>query len=164
MVLGVCTNCKKEKKHIHESGKSQGLCKECYRKLIWKRKLIKCRRCERMMPNQAFKLCTGCYNSVFHIEKVKARNKLLYHNIDYETYKKATAVCVICGFDKIVDLHHLDMNHKNNAIENLTGLCPNHHKMVHHRDFQKEVLQQLREKGFIVPEGFKDDNLFKKFT
>ncbi|MEK6924920.1 MAG: hypothetical protein AABW71_01640 [Nanoarchaeota archaeon] len=161
MVKGVCSNCKKAKDHIAASGKAQGICKECYRKLIWKPQPIQCKRCERMMPHKAFGLCNGCYNSVFHIEKVKAGNKRKYHNIDYETYKTATKVCVFCGFDKLVDLHHLDMNHDNNSVENLTGLCPNHHKMVHHRAHQKEILQQLRDKSFTVPEGFKDDNLFK---
>jgi|SRR3989338_9688916 len=164
MVSGICINCKKEKNHIATKGKSEGLCKECYRKLIWKPKSIQCKRCERMRPHQAFRLCRGCYNSVFHIEKVKLHNARRYHNIDFEDYKNATKVCILCGFDKIVDLHHIDMDHNNNSLKNLTGLCPNHHKMVHHRDHQKEVLQQLREKGFAVPEGFKDDNLFKNNT
>jgi len=115
----------------------------------------------RERPYQAKGLCTGCYNSVFHIDKVKIYNKIKDHNINYETYKSATKLCVVCGFDKIVDLHHLDMNHKNNAIENLAGLCPNHHKMAHHRNFQKDVFQQLKDKGFTVSEGYKDDSLFK---
>lgn len=160
MVRAVCTNCKKEK-DVAGDGKSKGICKVCYKSLLWKPQKINCKRCERIRPMHAKGLCNGCYNSVFHIEKVKAGNKLKAHNIDYETYKNITKVCVLCGFDKIVDLHHLDMNHSNNSVENLTGLCPNHHKMVHHRAHQKEVLQQLRDKGFKVPEGFKDDGLFK---
>lgn len=162
MVLGVCINCKKEKK-IAGSGKSKGLCNPCYRHLIWKRKLTRCPRCERMRPHHAQGLCNGCYNSVFNIQNVKMHNTLKYHKIPHELYKEITKKgCVVCGFNKIIDLHHLDMNHQNNAVENLTGLCSNHHKMAHHRDFQKEVFQALKEKGFIVPEGFKDDNLFKK--
>ena len=160
MIKGECSNCKKEK-NLAERGLSKGICKVCYKKLIWKPKLVKCKRCERDLPMHAKRLCNGCYNSVFHVEKVKLHNARRYHNIDYEVYKAATMYCVVCGFNKIVDLHHLDMNHSNNSKENLTGLCPNHHKMVHHRAFQKEVFQQLKEKGFSVPEGFKDDNLFK---
>lgn len=161
MVRGLCTNCKKDKDHIAASGKAQGICKECYRKLIWKQTPIKCKRCERMMFHKAFGLCNGCYNSVFHIEKVKLSNRQKYHNISGELYQQITKECVVCGFNKITELHHLDMNHDNNSVENLTCLCPNHHKMVHHRAHQKEVFNALREKGFTVPEGFKDDNLFK---
>jgi len=156
-----CIECKKQKNDIRIKGNSKGLCHACWRRLVWEHKIIKCPRCERMKPMHAKGLCNGCYNSVFNIENILRGNKLKYHKVDYETYKNATKICVLCGFDKVVDLHHLDMNHNNNSIENLTGLCPNHHKMVHHREFQKEVLQSLRDKGFKVPQGFKDDKLFK---
>ncbi len=160
MTAGLCSSCKKERR-IHSRTQDQQLCNSCYRHLVWKRKLIKCPRCERLRPHHSKGLCNGCYNSVFNIESIKKWNAALYHNIDYAVYKNATKECVVCGFNKIVDLHHLDMNHQNNAVENLTGLCPNHHKMVHHRDHQKEVFRLLQEKGFNVPEGYKDDNLFK---
>lgn len=39
--------------------------------------------------------------------------------------------CVVCGFDKIVCIHHIDENKKNNKITNLIPLCPNHHEMFH---------------------------------
>lgn len=39
--------------------------------------------------------------------------------------------CAICGFDKIVAIHHIDENHDNNNPHNLIPLCPNHHEMVH---------------------------------
>lgn len=39
--------------------------------------------------------------------------------------------CVICGFDKIVAIHHIDENKQNNDPKNLIPLCPNHHEMVH---------------------------------
>lgn len=162
MGKGICTNCKKEKEDVRLSGKSQGLCSVCYRKLIWKRKLVKCPRCERMMPHHAQGLCRGCYSSIFQLEKIKFHNTKRYHNIDHELYKKIVGNgCVICGFSKIVDMHHIDMNHDNNSPENLTALCPNHHKMAHHRIHQKEVFQALKEKGFSVPVGFKDDEMFK---
>ena len=123
--------------------------------------IVKCKRCERDLPMHAKGLCTGCYNSVFHIDKVKLSNREKYHNISGELYKQITKECVVCGFNKITELHHIDMNHDNNSFDNLTCLCPNHHKMVHHRAHQKEVFNALQEKGFKVPQGFKDDNLFK---
>ena len=39
--------------------------------------------------------------------------------------------CAICGFNKIVAIHHIDENHSNNDPINLIPLCPNHHEMVH---------------------------------
>ena len=51
--------------------------------------------------------------------------------------------CAICGFDKAVDLHHLDHNRKNNSRGNLIGLCPNHHKMIHDMRYSDEVKSQL---------------------
>lgn len=39
--------------------------------------------------------------------------------------------CAICGFDKIVAIHHIDENKQNNNPTNLIPLCPNHHEMVH---------------------------------
>lgn len=153
----ICQNCKKKKDHH-----AKNLCYYCYKKLMWKPKKKECKRCHREMVLHAKGLCDGCYNSVFHIEAVKDYNRRKYHNIDTETYKKVTKECVICGFDKIVELHHLDHNHKNNSKENLIGICPNHHKMIHNRLFRKEVFETLKEKGFKVPELYKDDQFFKQ--
>lgn len=133
-----CPNCKNTGQWF--TGK---ICHNCYRNYKWKRKLFTCKRCKRQMPHHSKSLCNGCYNYVFHLEKVKIyQNKRLY-NIDDKTYKKATKVCVICGFDKVVDLHHIDHDHKNNSEENLIGLCPNHHKMLHNFKFRDEVLNKL---------------------
>jgi 5-methylcytosine-specific restriction endonuclease McrA len=41
--------------------------------------------------------------------------------------------CIICGEDKIVDVHHMDRDHDNNSPENLIPLCPTHHKYMHSR-------------------------------
>ena len=161
MIMGKCKNCGKESQ-VAGDGKSEGLCRSCYIKIIWKPKLIECRRCKRTKKHQAKGLCQGCYNSVFQIENIKKSNAKRYHKIDHELYKKATQKCIICGFDKIVDLHHVDMNHKNNSPENLIGLCPNHHKMLHHREFRKEMFKILQEKGFQPPKIYEDDEFFKK--
>ncbi len=39
--------------------------------------------------------------------------------------------CVVCGEDKIVEVHHLDENHTNNDPNNLIPLCPTHHQYWH---------------------------------
>ncbi|MDO8468064.1 MAG: hypothetical protein Q7S56_03920 [Nanoarchaeota archaeon] len=100
------------------------------------------------MPLHAKGLCDGCYNSVFHLDKNKAWNKKKLYGLDMDVYKKITSSCVLCEFNKIVDLHHLDENNKNNNLNNLVGLCPNHHKMLHDFRYRKEMLELLKEKGY----------------
>lgn len=144
-----CKNCGEEIEH-----EAKGFCHKCYVKLVWKPKPKECKRCKRIVPIKAKGLCGGCYNTVFMLEVTKARNHRLRHNISVESYNEITKKCAICGFNKIVDLHHLDENKSNNSKENLIGLCPNHHKMFHDLRYRNEIAQQLREKGF----NFKEDD------
>ena len=55
-----------------------------------------------------------------------------------------TMECVICGFDKVVAVHHIDENKKNNDPSNLIPLCPNHHEMVHSK-WKDEVIPYITE-------------------
>ncbi|MEK6833369.1 MAG: hypothetical protein AABY32_04955 [Nanoarchaeota archaeon] len=147
-----CINCGKEKEH-----EARGLCYYCYRKIFWKSKIIVCKRCGRKMPLHAKGLCGGCYNFIFHLDRAKADNYKKWHNLDLGIYKKITKQCIICGFDKVVDLHHLDEDKRNNSEKNLIGLCPNHHKMLHDFRFRKEMREILSEKGIILPKDEKID-------
>lgn len=145
-----CKRCGKE-----DINHAKGLCFNCYRKYAWDRKLITCKRCGREKPNHAKGFCAGCYQFTFHLDQNKAWNYQKRHNLDAKTYKEITSKCAICGFDKVIDLHHLDENSKNNIKENLIGLCPNHHKMLHNFEFRQEIFNQLQEKGFKVPNDIK---------
>ncbi len=60
--------------------------------------------------------------------------------------------CVVCGFDKVLEVHHLDKNRDNNSKENLVPLCPNHHRMIHTPEFAEEVLDTIkyRVNGLLV--------------
>lgn len=145
-----CKNCGKEDEHH-----GKGYCFNCYKKFAWKPRVVICKRCNREMPVHAKGLCAGCYNFVFHLDKNKAWNQKKNYGLNIETYKKITKSCVICGFDKVVDLHHLDQNKTNNSEKNLLGLCPNHHKMLHDFRYREEMLNLLKEKGFNVPDDKK---------
>ena len=151
-MLKICKSCNQEKEHH-----AKGLCYSCYRKLFWKPKEGICKRCKRKMPLHAKGLCAGCYNFVFHLDKAKINNYRKWHNLDIEVYKRVTNKCILCGFDKVVELHHLDENKKNNSERNLVGLCPNHHKMLHDFKFRKEIRKMLSEKGIILPKDEKID-------
>lgn len=160
MELKECVNCKKMKM-VSTKGKGYLLCRPCSKKLYWKPKIVECKRCKRLLSMHAHGLCNGCYSSVFNLESVRLSNAKRYHHISPELYQKVVKGCVVCGFNKIVDLHHLDHNKTNNSKENLAGLCPNHHKMLHTKAYQKEVFDTLREKGFNVPEIGYSDGFFK---
>lgn len=56
--------------------------------------------------------------------------------------------CVLCGKDnrKILCVHHMDRNRKNNNVRNLIWLCRNCHFLVHH--YKKEA-NRLVEKQTI---------------
>ena len=141
-----CSNCNKEKEHH-----AKNLCYTCYKKLRWQPKIGTCKRCKRKIIIHAKNLCAGCYNYLFHLDKNKAYNQRKSNNVDLKTYRKNTKECIICGFDKIVDLHHIDLNKQNNSPKNLTGLCPNHHRMIHNYNFRPEIFKILKEKGFDLP-------------
>tara|TARA_R110002074_G_scaffold325645_2_gene495943 strand:- start:956 stop:1408 length:453 start_codon:yes stop_codon:yes gene_type:complete len=64
-----------------------------------------------------------------------------YRTIAFQTWKKE---CAICGFNKVVAVHHIDENHNNNDPKNLIPLCPNHHEMVHSK-WKKEVNELIGE-------------------
>lgn len=150
MVWAQCKNCgKMSMRH------SRDLCVTCYKKLLWKPQKKICKRCKREMILHAKGLCPGCYNFVFHLETNKRQNIEKYHNLDLLIYEEKTKKCVLCGFNKIVELHHLDENRKNNSEENLVGLCPNHHKMFHTYQFKQEIIEALEEKGFKIPQKIK---------
>ena len=135
----ICPRCKKIALRI-----TAGVCHNCYRKFIWKKKIVLCPRCERMLPHHSRGLCGGCYQSTYHLEGTRDNNTRKRHNIEPELYRKITKECIICGFDKIVDLHHIDENRKNNSRENMVGICPNHHKMYHTLRFKEEIGSQLK--------------------
>ncbi len=144
--LDICPRCNKKPYRV-----TTGVCHNCYRKYIWKREKRECKECKQVKYIQAWDYCGPCYNHIFgYIENIRMYNYKKSHNIDLETYRKITRLCVICQFDKTVDLHHLDENHKNNSETNLVGLCPNHHKMAHTRRYKEEISNALKEKGFNI--------------
>ena len=146
MVIKICLNCKSEKEHH-----AKGLCYTCYKKLNWKPKIKTCHRCKRKLAIHAKGLCAGCYNLTFHLEKSKAYNQRKRNNVNLQTFRKVTKQCALCEFDKIVDIHHIDLNKSNNSLRNLVGLCPNHHRMIHNHNFRPEIFAALKQKNYDIP-------------
>jgi hypothetical protein len=42
-----------------------------------------------------------------------------------------------------MDLHHIDLNRKNNHISNISTLCPNHHAEVTYGEHKEEQLYAI---------------------
>lgn len=147
MVVKICSSCSKEKEHH-----AKGLCYTCYKKLKWKPKISKCHRCQKPRAIHAKSLCASCYNYTFHLDKARAYNQRKKNKITLTQFRKTTKACVICGFDKIVDIHHIDKIKSNNSPENLIGLCPNHKRMINNHKFRQEIFEALKQKGYKIPQ------------
>ena len=105
------------------------------------------------LPNrvQAFNFCNKiCKDKAQRIDSGDKFKKLRPSHfgtaVGYRTlYQRSydSLECKICGFDKVVHIHHIDEDKSNNSIENLVALCPNHHAMIHTTKFNEEVKKDL---------------------
>lgn len=88
----------------------------------------------KLFPQKEKYFCTrSCANSQggkARSENIEANGGHHYTTICFKYHERK---CVVCGFDKIVAVHHFDEDHSNDAPENLIPLCPNHHSMIHSR-------------------------------
>jgi hypothetical protein len=87
---------------------------------------------------------TKKYNEAKFCSRSCANNRQTWWNNNSTQYRTIALrhndhICVVCGFDKIVAIHHIDENKNNNHPSNLIPLCPNHHGMVHSR-WKNEVI------------------------
>jgi hypothetical protein len=78
----------------------------------------------------------ACSNVFFRSDKNNGNWKQdAYRSTCFLYHKKR---CVCCDEKKIVEVHHLDGNRKNNDPSNLIPLCPTHHQYWH-SSYKKEV-------------------------
>ncbi len=103
-----------------------------------------CKVCEK--PIKDYKKSKGtcshsCSNKFFSHLRNKPENYTRYTTICWKTHKKE---CVICGESKIVAVHHMNKNHKDNRVENLVPLCPTHHTYMHSK-YKEDILPLVQE-------------------
>lgn len=112
-----CLECKKERIIL-----AKGLCTTCYRK---NRITQECLRCKNQRSLVAKGLCLTCYNTTKGYTGQPYRAQLIRSGILIK--------CVFCleNREPMLDVHHIDNNHKNNELNNLTWVCPNHHREAH---------------------------------
>ncbi len=87
---------------------------------------------------------------------IPIQSNILKNRIIKEGIKKEQ--CELCGLEKWLDrkifleLHHKDLNHKNNQLENLQVLCSNCHSYKHQKDpsqRQEEETRKLKLKRVV---------------
>lgn len=85
--------------------------------------------CQTRWRNQLY---IGSKHANFTTGMHSYRSVLNRHNIP--------KICRLCGSvdERVLAVHHLDKNRKNNTINNLAWLCHNCHFLVHHYDAERE--------------------------
>ena len=94
--------------------------------------LIECPVCSKKFSPRYKETVTcshACANTYFRTGLNNPRNKnATYRTICFHHHGKK---CLVCGENKIVSVHHINEDHKDNRPENLVPLCPTHHQYVH---------------------------------
>ena len=90
-----------------------------------------CPVCNNLFSGKNTTCSHSCSNTYF-------RSKEKHPNWKEDSYRTTCFVhhdkkCIVCGEDKIVEVHHLDENKLNNDPSNLIPLCPTHHQYWHSR-------------------------------
>ena len=91
----------------------------------------------------------SCSNVFFARKRYKPENYKNHRTICFAYHDK---ICVVCGEDKIVAVHHMDGNDKNNDPVNLVPLCPTHHQYWHsrYRSIVKGKIDDYRSKKVLT--------------
>jgi len=103
------------------------------------------RRSELFDANDIYHCSRTCANTKggkAHSEKEGFTGKRSYREIAFRIYECKS--CLICGFDKVVEVHHIDHNHDNNVKGNIVILCPNHHMMIHRSKYSNETKAEIQ--------------------
>lgn len=86
---------------------------------------------EKLFPQKERYFCTiQCANATGGKAKREKYGLVQYTSIAKQHYDEK---CIVCGFDEVVDVHHIDENRQNNDPKNLVFLCPNHHALLHRK-------------------------------
>lgn len=122
---------------------------------------------------QNYKICPVCkksYNKDGKTCSYACANTFFRSNVNNPNWKNEAyrttcfhhhgKKCIICGEEKIVEVHHINENHNDNAPENLIPLCPTHHQYVHSR-FKKNVSDAIEnyQKEFLKNQNKVSNNI-----
>lgn len=81
----------------------------------------------------------GNFKDIAEYKKRTRNFALKYREICFENHIHA---CVVCGENKLLDVHHFDGNKFNNSPENLIPICATHHNYLH-SIYKDEVIDKV---------------------
>ena len=102
-----------------------------------------CPVCKEKIKNLVSTTCSySCANTKFRTGESHGNWKSSsYRSTCFLHHEKE---CVVCGENKIVAVHHLNENKKDNRPENLIPMCPTHHLYMH-SGFKKLIKKDVDE-------------------
>lgn len=76
----------------------------------------------------------GLFRSDRHLQ-TKFRSADFYHSLKSKiSHRTAQAECCLCGYNRYIELHHIDGDNSNHDISNISSLCGNCHTEIEHGD------------------------------
>lgn len=76
------------------------------------------------------KECGNRHKNQLRLEQGEWENSTNYRNKAFLNFEHKCAVCNWNEDERILEVHHKDSNHYNNALENLVILCPTCHRKI----------------------------------
>lgn len=137
LVTKVCEICSASYQVIyHRKNVARYCSRPCYYKAMTKKGSIQksCKSCGTVFLTSPSRTRVFCSNKCRGIgQRVDAYKHSASLPKALRRRGRMTA-CEQCGYDtepSILGVHHIDMNHSNNALSNLIVLCPNCHSIAH---------------------------------
>lgn len=109
-----------------------------------------CKACGKPVKSDGETCSYGCSNTFFR----SGRNNPNWKEPEHRSlsvrhrgicFKSHERKCIICGYDRVIDVHHIDGDKKNNSPNNLVPLCRNHHAEIHTLEWGEETKRLLNE-------------------
>ncbi len=145
---------------IVKAGYGKFCSRKCSHESMRKGKRVKCFTCQKEIYKQIQKIKASKSRKYFCNKscQTKWRNKVFSgdkHKLwkgGFTTYRDILkrnnfpSICILCKADdiRVLAVHHIDENHKNNDIKNLAWLCHNCHYLVHNFKAEKDKFELLR--------------------
>jgi len=157
MAKAVCKRCGKSfsvKPHWLEVGYGKYCSADCHHASMRTGKEVPCAICGKL-TYKTQKALKGSKSGKFFCSKscqTLWRNQL-YIGSAHKNFKtgefvyranmeraKVPKICRLCKTEdyRVLAVHHIDKNRKNNIVENLAWLCHNCHFLVHHHETERE--------------------------
>lgn len=137
IITSICQICGKKFEHICSRAKKAKYCsRECFYKAQHLKGSIEvsCKNCGKIFrtsPSHKRIFCTRECKRIYQLNKWSPSFSSIQKNFRKRGFMTK---CEICGYSEhpeILGIHHIDMNHHNNTLENLQVLCPICHSLKH---------------------------------